>query len=71
MNVMLLHSNHWHVLAIHVAIFTQLVELYVILLITKYYCSYWGTRWRTWLRHCATSQKVTGSIPNGVIGFFH
>jgi len=22
-----------------------------------------GTRWRSWLRHCATSRKVTGSIP--------
>jgi hypothetical protein len=24
-----------------------------------------------WLRHCATSRKVAGSIPDGVIGFFH
>jgi hypothetical protein len=30
-----------------------------------------GTRWRSWLRHCATSRKVAGSIPDGVIGFFH
>ena len=30
-----------------------------------------GTRWRSWLRHCATSQKVAGSIPDGVIGIFH
>jgi len=30
-----------------------------------------GARWRSWLRHCATSQKVTGLIPDGVIGFFH
>ena len=22
-------------------------------------------------RHCATSQKVAGSIPDGVIGIFH
>ena len=29
-----------------------------------------GTRWRSWLRHCATSQKVAGSIPGGVIGIF-
>jgi len=29
-----------------------------------------GTRWRSWLRHCATSQKVAGSIPDGVSGFF-
>ena len=27
--------------------------------------------WRSWLRHCATNQKVAGSIPDGVIGIFH
>ena len=32
---------------------------------------HWGTRWRSWLRHCATSRKVAGSIPDGVIGIFH
>jgi len=26
--------------------------------------------WRSWLRHCATSQKVMVSIPDGV-GIFH
>ena len=26
--------------------------------------------WRSWLRHCATSRKVAGSISDGVIGFF-
>ena len=31
----------------------------------------WGTRWRSWFRHCATIQKVAGSIPDGVIGLFH
>jgi len=31
----------------------------------------WATRWRSWLRHCATSRKVAGSIPDGVIGIFH
>jgi hypothetical protein len=30
-----------------------------------------GTRFRTWLNHCATSRKVAGSIPDGVIGIFH
>ena len=30
-----------------------------------------NTRWRSWLRHCATSQKVAGSIPEGVVGIFH
>jgi hypothetical protein len=29
------------------------------------------TRWRSWLRHCATRRKVAGSIPGGVIGIFH
>jgi hypothetical protein len=24
-----------------------------------------GTRWRSWLRHCATSRKAAGSIPDG------
>jgi hypothetical protein len=24
-----------------------------------------GTRWRSWLRHCGTSRKVVGSIPDG------
>ena len=26
---------------------------------------------RGWLRHCATSRKFAGSIPDGVIGIFH
>jgi len=30
-----------------------------------------GTRWRSWLRHCATSRRVAGSIPDDVIGIFH
>ena len=29
-----------------------------------------GTRWHSWLRPCATSRKVAGSIPDGVIGIF-
>ena len=31
----------------------------------------WGTRWCRWLRHCATSRKVAGSILNCVIRIFH
>ena len=34
------------------------------------YCINWGTRWLSWLRHCATSRKFAGSIPDGVIGIF-
>ena len=30
-----------------------------------------ATRWRSWLRHCATSRKVAGSIPDGIIRIFH
>ena len=33
--------------------------------------SFRSTRWRSWLRHCATSRKVAGSIPDGIIGIFH
>jgi hypothetical protein len=27
--------------------------------------------WHSWLRYCATSRKVAGSIPYGVNGIFH
>jgi hypothetical protein len=30
-----------------------------------------GTRRRAWLRHCTTSRKAAGSIPDGVTGIFH
>jgi len=36
--------------------------------ITNYTAS---MQWRSWLRHCATSRKVAGSIPDGVTGIFH
>ena len=32
------------------------------------YISLVGTLCRSWLKHCATSAKATGSIPDGVIG---
>jgi len=32
---------------------------------------YRGTRHRSWLRHCATSQKVVCSIRRVVTGIFH
>ena len=34
------------------------------------FSSFRGTRWHSWLRHCATSRKVAGSIPDFVIGIF-
>jgi hypothetical protein len=36
-----------------------------------FYVIFWDTQWRSCLRHCATSWKVMGSIPDGVIGIFH
>ena len=33
-------------------------------------CNCICSRWRSWLRHCATSRKVAGSIPAGVVGIF-
>jgi len=30
-----------------------------------------GTQWHSWLSHCTTTQKATGSIPEGVIEIFH
>ena len=40
----------------------------------SFYISYTcGARcwWRSWLRHCSTSRKMAGSIPDSVIGIFH
>jgi hypothetical protein len=35
------------------------------------YESYFGgMRWRSWLRHCAISREISGSIPDGVIEIF-
>ena len=52
-----------------------IVISYIYIYTGSYDCSYRyglrGTRWRSWLRHCATSRKVAGSIPDGVIGIFH
>ena len=43
------------------------------LVVILYYYLYHneGTWWRSWLKHCASSREVTGSIPYGVIGIFH
>jgi hypothetical protein len=41
-----------------------------IALVYTEYMSFCCTPWRSWLRHCATSRKVAGSIPDGVTGIF-
>ena len=38
--------------------------------IYQYLISFWGARWHSWLRNCATSRKVAVSIPDGVTGIF-
>ena len=40
-------------------------------MLTELHLSVEGTLWRNWLRLCATSRRVAGSIPNGVFGIFH
>jgi hypothetical protein len=51
------------------------VIIYIFQIICKFklrmFHQVWGTRWRSWLMHCATSWKVAGSIFDGVIGIFH
>ena len=42
--------------------------IYIVL--TKHYTFTVGTAVAQWLRCCATNQKVAGSIPAGVSGFF-
>jgi hypothetical protein len=31
----------------------------------------WEMLWQSWLRHCATSRKIAGSIADGAIGIFY
>jgi hypothetical protein len=38
---------------------------------TFYYLLKMGTRRRSWLRHCVTSRKFAGLIPDGVTGIFY
>ena len=38
--------------------------------IAKILCGYGGTRWRGWLRHCATNRKVEGSITDEITWIF-
>jgi hypothetical protein len=45
--------------------------LYVDSIILYYWQTFASTRWRSWLRHCATSRKVGGYIPDGVMGISH
>ena len=44
--------------------------IYILLLLCLCILFVRATRWRSWLRHCATSQKVAGSIPIVSLEFF-
>jgi len=57
-------SEHTTVNVIILSFFSQQIYLHITV-------QYWGTWWRSWLRHCATSWKVAGSITDGVNGIFH
>ena len=46
-------------------------HLYVVEVLTFLRYNDGGTRSRSFLRYCATSRKVVGSIPDVVIGIFH
>ena len=46
--------------------------LHSIVLLSDIFCLVFPfCMWGSWLRHCATSRKVAGLIPDGVIGIFH
>ena len=52
----------------------QTLKLYCVSLCALILSAYEGLRdtwWCCWLRHCATSRKVAGSITNSVFGIFH
>ena len=53
----------------HCALATWILYTVVFLVSTVFVLR--GTRWCSWLRHCATNGNVAGSIPDGVIGIFH
>jgi hypothetical protein len=50
---------------------SQITFLSTYFLIPSVYIFFFGgTRWRSWLRHCATSRQVASLIPDGIIGIF-
>src|SRR5215510_63819 len=50
------------------SVFTLQLNIYGTFIVATISCR--GTRWRSWLRHCATNRKVAGSIPDVVIEIF-
>ena len=48
-----------------------LLLLLLLLILLAFHSQVGEMRWRSWLRHCTTSRKVAGSIPDGVIRISH
>jgi len=79
-NVVITYSNNivlqWSyissVVVVGVVVMMMMMMLMMIIIIIKYYTmSVRGIRWRSWLKHCATSRKVEGSIRVGVKEIIH
>ena len=67
-------TTHLHVvsrLGMSLDVFLLDQHAFMTIKISTVYVFPWCTRWRSWLRHFATSWEVTGSIPDGVIEMFH
>jgi hypothetical protein len=47
------------------------LKVFSVILLLKRQLLQWGTPYRSWLRHYATSRKVAGSISDEVIGFLN
>ena len=52
--------------------FSVIINCFVLIMLLSYFLLLLPlfTQWRGWLSHCATSQRVAGSIPGGVTGIF-
>ena len=65
-------NNHseW-ILFLLLSLWVLVTKVFITIFFSMHKTGKRGTRWCIWLRHCAKSQKVAGSIPDGVIGIFH
>jgi hypothetical protein len=66
-------SHNRHLLSITLLLWLLLLfkPLFIELFFNWTWYNLGSTRWRSWLRHCATRRKVVGSVSDGVIEIFH
>jgi threonine/homoserine/homoserine lactone efflux protein len=57
----------YFIITVYLVIITSFIIVAYFVVVT-YFIG--GTWWRGWLRYCARSWKVVGSIPDGVTGIF-